>query len=398
MKVLYANNLYAPYLFGGTERTLQSLVEGISTRGHDTIVLTTGPESGVHETVINGIRILRVGIRNLYWPSVNNHPSTWERSIWHLVDMYNPLMKLIVTDIIRNERPDVISFHNLPGLSVSAWSAAKQERVHAIQVLHDQYLLCPRCVMFKNDTLCKQQCLSCRCMRFFHPQLSNNVSAVVGVSQFILEHHIQNGYFKNVPIRRVIHNIRDNSHALEIPRRIPDGTIRFGFIGLLNQIKGIELLLKVFTEINNDDWQLHIAGKGEATYERFLRNSYVNNNIIFHGVKKPEEFYPNIDVLVVPSTCNDNFPGVVIEGLSFGTPIIGAKRGGISEMVKDEENGLLFDPDHPEELKRTMIKMAENNDFRESASNTARKTAPYFLDMNRFLSGHEILYQELCNI
>lgn len=398
MKVLYANNLYAPYFFGGTERTLLSLVEGISARGHDTAVLTTGPGSGVHEEFFNGIRILRVGIRNLYWPSVETHHPAWKRTIWHLVDMYNPFMKQLIIDIIHNERPDIISLHNLSGFSVSAWSAAKQERVHTIQVLHDQYLLCPRCTMFNNDTLCKRQCLSCRCMRFYHPQLSNKVSAVVGVSEFILNHHLQYGYFSETSIKKVIHNARNNSTALAVPRRTPDGTTRFGFIGLLNQIKGIELLLKVFTEIAKEDWQLHIAGSGEASYDTFLRNSYKRDNIIFRGFQKPEEFYPSIDVLVVPSTCNDNFPGVVIEGLSFGTPIIGAKRGGIPEMVVDKVNGLLFEPDNPEELRKIMIKMAENDDFITSASRAARDTAPYFLDMNRFLSAHEELYKKLCKI
>jgi glycosyltransferase involved in cell wall biosynthesis len=88
---------------------------------------------------------------------------------------------------------------------------------------------------------------------------------------------------------------------------------------------------------------------------------------------------------------------VVFESMAYGTPVIGARRGGIPEMIEEGVNGLLFDPDRPDELKAAMNRLAQDTPFREAASRAARRSAAYFLDMDRFLSGYEELYCELCS-
>lgn len=360
-------------------------------------MLTIGPFRGLREDAVNGVRVLRVGIKNLYAnAAIGIRPPAWKRALWHLADIYNPLMKTIVSDVLRLVQPDVANLHNVTGFSISAWNAISEARLPMVQVLHDQYLLCPRSVMFRNDHLCERQCLSCHSMRYFHPQLSNQVNAVVGVSKFVLEHHLRHGYFRLSPVKRVIHNAQANSAALNVPSRRPDSIVRFGFIGNLAQNKGIELLLDVFKESARSHWQLHIAGRGHARYENYLREWYAGPNIIFKGVQKPGDFYPNIDFLVVPSICNDSLATVVYEALSYGLPVIGSRRGGMPEMIKDGVNGLLFDPNNPSELVTAMAKVAGDTAFRASSSLAARDTSKYFFDMDRFLSSYENLMSDLC--
>lgn len=398
MKILYINILYAPYIYGGAERTLQILVEGMAQRNHEVTVLTIGPDAGIREDNINGVRVIRVGLRNIYnvyWQNERNKSSAFKRVLWHFLDIYNPFMKKIVADVIRQEKPDLVSMHNLPGFSVSAWEATQQECVPIVQVLHDQYLLCPRCTMFKNDCVCEHQCLPCRTMRFFHPQLSNKVDAVVGVSQYILDHHLRHGYFQDSQIKSVIHNVRNNKQTLNVSRQNSDSTFNLGFIGTLDKSKGIEILLDAFKRVAKSNWRLYIAGRGLAQYEKFLHDTNNEGNIIFLGVQNPEDFYPQIDVLVVPSIWNDTLPGVVFEGMSYGTPIIGARRGGIPEMIEDGVNGMLFDPSKPHQLERAMIYMAENAEFRTSVSIAARNSSSYYLDMGRFISSYESVYRDI---
>lgn len=395
MKILYINILYAPYLYGGAERTLQTLTEGMVARGHDVVVLTTGSDAGLHEEVINAVRVLRTDVKNLYWHAVRSKPAAWKRTAWHLLDMYNPFMRNVVKKVLKDEQPDIVSLHNLPGFSVSAWDAVHQMQIPSVQVLHDQYLICPRCTMFKNEKLCERQCFSCRIMRWLHPQFSKKVTAVVGVSEFILNHHLQHGYFRGVPIRRVIHNARNNQQALFTTCREQDGIVRFGFIGTLHQSKGIELLLRTFKEIGKNNWELHIAGSGVTNYETFLLDSFSNLRVFFHGVQEPQEFYSSIDVLVVPSLWNEPLGVVVFEAMAYGVPVIGARRGGITETIVDGVNGILFEPGRTAELKAAMLKMSEDIEFREAASRAARDSAGYFFDMDRFVTLYENIYIEL---
>lgn len=397
MKVLFIHTLYAPHVVGGAELTLQTLVEKLAARGVEVVVLTTSDQPGLHQDEVNGVRVWRAGLRNLYWHFRNNRAPFFKRRIWHSLDIYNPLMAAYVRRVAEVERPDVTSCHNLPGWSVSAWSALTAQAVPVIQVLHDQYLLCPNNTMFKNGHSCQRQCTSCRLMRLPHPRLSRRLAGVVGVSHFILEHHRTMGYFKGVPTQRVIHNVRSKellglsapSHDHEsVPR-----PFRFGFIGTLAPNKGIELLLRIFAKQPVPDAELWIAGTGHATYEATLKRNVDSSAIRFLGRVKQGEFFPEVDVVIVPSLVNDTFPGAALEALAFGRPVIGSRRGGIPEMIEDGVNGLLFDPEQPEELAQAVRRLATDPQLRARMAKAARASAAPFLDTNHFLDQYQAVYQ-----
>ena len=397
MKILFINNLYAPYLVGGAERILQTIAEAMVRRNHEVTVLTTGPDPGLREDNLNGVRVLRASTRNLYMhPSIGTRPPAWKRMLWHIVDFYNPFMKGVVSNVLHLVQPNVVNLHNITGFSSSVWDTVRRAGLPMVQVLHDQYLLCPRSVMFRDKRLCKQQCMSCRAMRFVHPRLSINVNAVVGVSKFILEHHLRHGYFQASTVKTVIHNAQANSFGFSAASRKPDGILRFGFIGNLGQHKGIELLLKAFQEAARPNWQLHIAGSGYIDYVTHLREHFAAPNVVFRGTQNQEEFYPSVDLLVVPSLCNESLASVVFEAMSYGLPVIGSRLGGIPEIIKDRLNGLLFDPSCQGSLRAVMCEMADDVHLRSSMALSARSSARYFHDMDRFLSGYEDLFRDLC--
>ena len=60
---------------------------------------------------------------------------------------------------------------------------------------------------------------------------------------------------------------------------------------------------------------------------------------------------------VAPSECYDNNPGSVIESLCMGTPLIGAKIGGIPELIS-EKDGILYEPFNKDSLKDAISLMA----------------------------------------
>jgi glycosyltransferase involved in cell wall biosynthesis len=67
--------------------------------------------------------------------------------------------------------------------------------------------------------------------------------------------------------------------------------------------------------------------------------------------------------VVVPSIWHENFPYVINQSFAFGRPVIGARRGGITELVDHGTRGLIFDPDNVEELAQAMITLASNEDL-----------------------------------
>jgi glycosyltransferase involved in cell wall biosynthesis len=394
MKILYLNTLYAPHIGGGAEVILREQVEAMRNRGHEVIVLTTDQKPGLSEDQVNGVRVLRAGLVNVYWHHCAEKAQRWQRAVWHLRDIYNPAMGRVVEEVVHRERPDVVCCHNLAGWSSAAWGAIKQVGVPVIQVLHDLYNLCPNSNMFRDRRACPRRCGRCKAFRLPHRRLSEDVDAVVGVSRFVLERHLKYGLFGKARIRRSIHNARNLRAPVRFGPAGTDGKVRFGFIGTLAPSKGIELLLKTFSGLELSNAELRIAGNGKQEYEQALRH-YNSENIRFLGHVKVEDFFPSIDVLAVPSLWHDTLPSVVFESLAYGVPVIGSRRGGIPEMVQEGFNGFLFDPERTKELASVLARCAADPSAIEAMRpKTAKSAAPY-LDIGRWVSKYETLYHEV---
>jgi len=390
MRILFINVLYEPLIGGGAEITLKNLVKGIHDLGYKVKVLSFW-DKGDKEEIVDGILVYRAKIPNIYLPYGDIRQPFLKRRLWHILDIYNPLSKRIVLKQIRDFKPDIISISNTQGWSCSIWEAVSESNIPAIQVLHDLYLLCPT-NMFKNNVACKKQCLVCKLMRYPCKSKSNELKAVVGVSNFILNKYLSYGYFKDVPIKKVIYNSRKLNSAV-IERKTDSRYINFGFIGNLSPNKGIEILLKAYLKVRKPNYRLFVAGAGKQDYQEYLKSKYKDDSIIFMGFVETKKFFEKVDVTIVPSRCYENLPGVVFESFYFGIPVIGSKMGGIPEMIIEGVNGILFDPYKEGELEEKMVEFETNIMDWKNKSEIIKQSAQKFLDYEGWLKQWEEMYR-----
>lgn len=397
MRILFINSLYPPDTGGGAEITLANIVKGMTNRGHTTAVLATHPGKGIKVSTENNTTIYRSGIRNIYWHHPPRAQPSWQRLLWHSIDSYNPLAAYDVNHVINQFKPEIISCHNLPGISVSAWTTAARAGVPSIQLLHDYYSICPKSTLYKESGNCASPCASCKLFRLPHPGISNRIKAVVGVSQAVLDKHLEAGLFSKVPIKKVIYNARTLRSTIS-PQRDPE-SITFGFIGSLTVVKGIDELIQAFIRIagrNLRKVRLVIGGTGKDNYVNELKQRYGHDiRIEFLGQVNPATFFNQVDITVVPSLWHEPLGMVVPESLGFNVPVIGAKRGGIPEMIKHEINGLLYNPDEPYALDKAMMSLVENQQLLASMKLNAAPSAIRFLNEGRMLDEHEDLYKKI---
>lgn len=394
MKVLLVNKLYAPDIGGGAELTLADLASGLQARGNQVMVVTTTSGDAVVESDVAGVRVTRLPLRNIYWHHGGARRGPLQRMLWHARDAHNAAMGHAAGEVIRGFDPDVISFHNLAGFSTAAWDAAFAQRKPAVQVLHDYYNLCPRSQLFRDGRNCDRPCGSCSLFRRGRAAQSNQLKAVVGVSHAVLDAHLRNGLFADVGVRKVINNARPFSGA---PRRdYPSTATTFGFIGTVAEWKGIRQLLDAFRSVASlagmPALRLLVAGEGDPAYVADLRAAYASDRIEFLGRMNPAAFYARIDVSVVPSIWHDPLPGVVFESLLFGVPVIGARRGGIPEMITDRVNGLLYDPDAPDALASAIAAMANVPGRVGEYGLRAGADSGHYADMARVVTEHMAVY------
>lgn len=107
------------------------------------------------------------------------------------------------------------------------------------------------------------------------------------------------------------------------------GTKKMAFLSRIHPKKGIEILLEAWRNCDTNGWILEIAGSGEITYSKNLKDSADDlKNVCFVGAKYGEakwDFLRSADVMVLP-TYSENFGIVVAEALAVGVPVITTKE------------------------------------------------------------------------
>ena len=107
-----------------------------------------------------------------------------------------------------------------------------------------------------------------------------------------------------------------------------DGVLRLGFLGRLHPIKQIENLIQGAALSGLSNLEVLIIGKGDDTYEQFLRDEAIRLGIadrvkflgFLNGRKKFEQL-ARLDALFVPSDM-ENFGMIIPEALIVGTPVM----------------------------------------------------------------------------
>ncbi len=392
MKILYINALYAPYIAGGAEISLKLIVEGMQARGHDVVVLSLVPEHGLQVDWIDGVKVYRAGLKNGYWPFSSRRPSTFRRLLWHLRDAYNSPMRAYVREVLRAEKPAVVSCHNLVGWSISAWDEIRNAGIPIVQVLHDMYLLSPDSTLFQQGNRKGPGEMMKRLLRRRHRDKSGAVDAVVGISHSVLERFLAQGYFRNVP-QYVVHNARDipETHAARI--RKAGQSLTVGYVGTLSVAKGVEWLIRQF-KASGIDGELRIAGKGKTEdLAYFQQLADDDQRIRFVGYVDARDFYGTIDVLVVPSLWEEPLGMVAVEGLANNLPVIASNRGGLRETVVDGTNGILCDPEQPDSLGDALAALWRDAALYNRLAGGARASVGEYLSVERMVAEYEQILQ-----
>lgn len=384
MKIVICNELYAPYFLGGAERSVKILADALSQKGHQVYIYTTAPEDKEEE--IGNIKIFYRKCKNIYWIYKPNNPNKIKKTIWHLIDIYNFSVEEQFQALVEQIKPDIIHTHVLSSFSPCIWKVAKKYNIPIVHTLRDYYLLCVKSTMFKNNKTCSKQCLLCKISTLPKKKLSSAVTAIIGISQFILDIHIKNGYFTKSPIQEVIFNSVPQKQ--NITNNINKEKV-IGYIGRIHPSKGIEILLECFLQIKNLQYKLYIAGDKTTEYAQFLQKKYKHPHIQFLGLQNSEEFLSKISLLVVPSVWNEPFGRVIVEAFNSHCPVITSNRGGMPELITPHVNGDIFQIENPSSLKELL------QNFNDGKICYNVDSVPPKYSIENMVSQYEILYKKL---
>ena len=164
----------------------------------------------------------------------------------------------------------------------------------------------------------------------------------------------------------VIHN----GVTLNLPKTLPKKERKKTaiFLGALAKDKGIEDVLRVFSEIDKKekDWQFWVVGRGDKKITKFLISEAeklgIKEKIRFWGYvgeKKKFELLARAHVLINPSV-REGWGLVNIEANSVGTPVVGYNVAGVRDSVKNGRTGLLSKPRDTRKMAANALKLVSN--------------------------------------
>jgi glycosyltransferase involved in cell wall biosynthesis len=191
---------------------------------------------------------------------------------------------------------------------------------------------------------------------------------------------------------RVIHNGITNPVSTNPTLQIASA-FRIGIVGQVAASKGHDDLLDAFAVVHqkHPSSELHIFGKGDTTYRGELEYKSIGlgiaNWVKWHEfVRDRWDIYSNLDLCVVPSRSPEALGLSAIEAGFSGLPVIATRRGGLSEVIEHETNGLLVEGQRPGELADAMCRLISDPQLWQRLASNARRCATERFGRQRFLA------------
>lgn len=158
------------------------------------------------------------------------------------------------------------------------------------------------------------------------------------------------------------------------------------YVGYVYKIRGVNTLVKAISKLDNKiPAKLILAGEIDQETEIWLNDfisSYNLENVVEItgeiGHEKVLALTEESDVCVFPFPRKKGteyiYPIKVFEYLAMGKPVVATNLKGVAQIIKHEENGLLVEPDNPEEMAKAILRIYEDKELREKLERNARKS------------------------
>jgi len=155
---------------------------------------------------------------------------------------------------------------------------------------------------------------------------------------------------------------------------------RIVFLANLKTPKNHLLILKAFCSLKlfEKDWSLHLIGKDyfdeySQVIKGFIQQNHLEKNVHLYGTKSDVSYILSQASIGVLASTYEGFPVILIEYGRAGLSVLSTNVGFCSEIIKNEESGLLFDPLVEQDLIDKFQKITNSESLRESLSSNLKK-------------------------
>ena len=367
MRILIVNKFLYPN--GGSETYIFELGRELQKMGHE--VQYFGME---HEGRVVGNRI------NSYTSDMDFHAGGIDKLLYPIRIIYSREARRKIRDVLKDFLPDVVHLNNInfqltPSI-IDEIDSFKDKDIKIVYTAHDSQWVCPNHLMMipSNNKMCFAceggrygNCIKNRCIHgslvksflgaieaLIHSKLLKTYSKV---DIIICPSHFMEIKLATNPILRdklvMLHNFLDVQQEYDYKKR--DYVL---FLGRYSAEKGVKTLLEVCRNVP----EIPFVFVGSGPLEEDVNSVSNVKNMGFQKGESLVRLIAEARVCIFPSECNENCPFTVMESQAYGTPILAADVGGVSELMKDGVTGELFLVANQEQLCEKLLELWNNKE------------------------------------
>jgi L-malate glycosyltransferase len=353
LSILYVDT---EHFWRGGQEQLLSLMSGMKRRGHD-IWLAAPDQAPLTE------RAQRYGV----------HTQDFSQQ-----SELSPLALRRLREILRSRRFDVIHF-NTPRAIIAGGLAAMRTSVKRISSRRVNFPLKSFLSRFKYNWL---------------------QDGIVTVSDTIRETLLSGGVDPN--LISVIYEGVDLEwiDKQKMPaERLGNGNLVVGTVAHFSPEKGHETLLRAAAGLNSHASKVTflLVGDGElrGNLNQMSQSLGIADRVLFTGFRSDcEALMKQFDIFCLPSR-SEGLSSAILTAMANRLPVVATKVGGIPELVKDGETGLLVQPDQPEQLAGALSHLLDSADLRHRFGQKGRRRIEERFTLSRKLDETERFYVQL---
>lgn len=369
MNILHTNSLR--HMVGEVRRILTLSLE-LEKRGHKVVIVTQKRAKLVEAARNKGLEVVSsVEFQRGF------HPVSFIKDIYYL------------RKTIKNYRIDIIHTHS----SKDSWAGAVAGRLCGKKVVRTRHNIFP----------VKRHLFN----RWLYLQLTDHL--------IVISNHIfQKLTDRFMPSERVslIHSAVNISRfgrdkysrkTFRSELGLTDNRKLVGMVANVVKYKGPETFYQAAKEIlkKRPDIVFVLVGAGDDNLEEQLKKTVaqdgLSSNFILTGERDDvPEIMKALDLFVLPSE-KEGLGTVILEAMAMGVPVIASSVGGIPDLIKQEETGLLIPPSAPRALSSAIIRLLEDQGEREKLTEAAYREVRENFTPDKLCVQTENLYASLIN-
>jgi len=397
MRIIVANYRY--FIAGGPEKYMFKFIEAAEKRGIEVIPFSiNNPQN---EKTLYSKYFAKPRSNELMCADTKKTISNMFGMIRATVWNYDAERRL--RNLIRDTKPEVVYIlHEINHLSPSIIRAAKKEGVRVVHRISDFFMFCAKYDFLCDNEICEacihgdySKAIKKRCvkgskagtiLRVFAMKLYKKIKVFEDIDQYICTCEFSKG--------KLIEGGVKAEKITCIPTFIGTTQIEpcyendkyFLFLGRMAHQKGTIYAIEAMKWLKRTDFVLKITGdisdsEEDQTIWKYIRDNGLEEKIVFTGFKhghKLEKLIARATCIVCPAIWYENMPNTVIEAYAYGKPIVASRIGSLSEIVVDNETGLLFEMKNSEDMARKLQMFVDDPNLSVYLGKRARKKCERF--------------------